>query len=207
MKETVKFYKNKYPYTPIIVGGIYASILPNHCKEFTECDDVITGIIEEAEKFKPSYDLVNVDYQIIHTTRGCIRKCKFCGVYEVEPKWSYKKSIKKEIFKKRIIFYDNNLLANPNIKNILKELIKLKKEHKINYVESQSGFDGRILLKNPEIAGLLKKAGFKNPKIAWDGSLNEFNSIYTQIQILIKYGFKAKEISVFMDIIMIYIIQ
>ena len=61
-------------------------------------------------------------------------------------------SIKGEIIqnkKKKVIFYDNNLLANEYIENILEELIELKKEKKITYVESQSGFDGRILRKKP----------------------------------------------------------
>lgn len=198
VKDTVQYYKKNYPKVPVIVGGIYASLMPKHCKSYTGCDDVIIGQIPEAEKLIPSYDLIDVDYQIIHTSRGCIRKCGFCGVYDVEPKWCCKKSIKNEIIKKNLIFYDNNLLANPYIKNILKELIELKKQRKINYLESQSGFDGRIILKNPEIGVMLKKAGFKNPKIAWDGGLNESNSIYKQIQILINAGYKAKEISVFM---------
>lgn len=35
---------------------------------------------------------------------------------------------------------------------ILNELIELKHNHKINYLESQSGFDGRILFKQPELS-------------------------------------------------------
>lgn len=198
VKDAVLNLKNKYNNVPIIIGGIYASLMPVHCKRYTKCDDVILGIIPEVEKFIPAYDLVNVDYQILHTTRGCIRKCGFCGTYKIEPDWSCKKSIKKEIIKKKLIFYDNNLLANPFINNILDELIELRKKHKISYVESQSGFDGRMLMKNPNIAKKLKDAGFKNPKIAWDNSLKEELFIKKQVQILINGGFKAKDISIFM---------
>ncbi len=104
------------------------------------------------KKVIPAYDLVDVDYQIIHTTRGCIRRCGGCGVYQIEPEWLCKKSIKDEIIMKKIIFYDNNILANKYIENILNELIELKKAHKISYVESQSGFDGRILRKKTRIS-------------------------------------------------------
>ena len=159
---------------------------------------VITGIIPEAEKLPPAYDLVDVDYQILHTTRGCIRKCGFCGTYIIEPEWLWKESIKDEITKKKLIFYDNNLLANENIENILDELIELKKEKKITYVESQSGFDGRIMLKNPHLAKKLKDAGFKNPKIAWDHSVKQAPYIKRQIDLLVDAGFKEKEISIFM---------
>lgn len=198
VRDAVHYYKRLYPSVPILVGGIYASLLPQHCLEYTGCDDVITGIVPEAEKLMPAYDLVDVDYQILHTTRGCIRKCGFCGVYVVEPDWLYKKTIKDEIFKKKIVFYDNNLLANPCIDNILDELIQLKKDKKISYVESQSGFDGRLLINNPEYAHKMKNAGFKNPKIAWDHHYSDADFIKQQLDILFEAGFKPREISVFM---------
>lgn len=198
VKSAVQFYKHKFGDVPIIVGGIYASLMPDHCKKYTGCDEVILGIINGAEELIPAYDLVDVDYQIIHTTRGCVRKCGFCGTYIIEPEWLCKKTIKNEIFMKKIIFYDNNLLANKYIDNILDELIELKKDKKISYLESQSGFDGRILLKNPKLAKKLKDAGFKNPKIAWDHSVNQADFIKKQIDILVEAGFTAKEISIFM---------
>ena len=202
VKNAVYFCKKRYGGdVPVLVGGIYASLLPEHCKEYTGCDDVIFGQIEGAENSKPAYDLVDVDYQIIHTTRGCIRQCGFCGTYIIEPEWLCKKTIKDEILrngKKKVVFYDNNLLANAYIEDILNELIELKNEKKISYLESQSGFDGRILTKKPYLAKMLKDAGFKNPKIAWDHSLKQYKEIKKQLDILLDGGFKAKEISVFM---------
>lgn len=198
VKETVSYYKHKYPNSKVVVGGIYASLLPQHCKEYTGCDVVITGTIPQVETLTPAYDLVDVDYQILHTTRGCIRKCGFCGVYKVEPTWQFKKSIKKEIIKKKLIFYDNNILANPYIEDILDELITLKKEKKINYVESQSGFDGRLLLKNSNLANKLREAGFKNPRIAWDHHITDAPFIEKQVNILTQAGYKSNKISIFM---------
>ena len=198
VKNAVIYYKNKFKDTPILVGGVYASLMPDHCKKYTKCTDVIQGPIPEVENLIPDYSLVDVDYQIIHTSRGCIRKCGFCGTYIIEPDWLCKKSIKDEIIKKKLIFYDNNLLANQHIEDILNELIELKKEKKISYLESQSGFDGRILRKKPYLAKMLKDAGFKNPKIAWDYGIKQAPKIKEQIDLLINAGFTAKEISVFM---------
>lgn len=198
VKKAVYYYKNKFKEVPIIVGGVYASLMPEHCKKNTQCDDVILGPIPEVENLNPDYSLVDVDYQIIHTSRGCIRKCGFCGTYVIEPDWRCKKSIKDEIVEKKLIFYDNNLLANQHIENILNELIELKKEKKISYLESQSGFDGRILRKKPHLARMLKEAGFKNPKIAWDYGIKQAPQIKKQIDMLIEAGFQAKEISIFM---------
>ena len=104
VKNAVLYHKNKYKNTPILVGGIYASLMPKHCKEYTKCDDVILGPIKEADELIPDYSLVDVDYQILHTSRGCIRKCGFCGTYIIEPEWTCKKSIKNEIIKKKLVF-------------------------------------------------------------------------------------------------------
>lgn len=198
VKDAVQYCRNAFPDTKIIVGGIYASLMPEDCKEFTGCDEVYVGVCEQAERCEPDYSLVDVDYQIIHASRGCIRKCPCCGVYEIEPKFTYKKSIKEEIIKRKLVFYDNNLLANPHIENILKELVDLKKSRTILNCESQSGFDGRILLSNPSLGKLLKKANFINPKIAWDGDYSEADVIKQQIDILVDSGYNYKEISVFM---------
>lgn len=174
--KTVEFYRNTIN-APIVVGGIYATLLPLHCKKYITPDHIITGPIKQTENHTPAYDLVNVNYQIINASRGCTRKCNFCGTYKTEPEWTYKKSIKDEIIKKKVIFYDNNLLANPYIVDILHELIDLRQQRKINYVESQSGFDRRILLKKPKLGESLYKAGFKNPKIAWDDGLKNSESV------------------------------
>lgn len=195
--EVVQYCKNKFPNSYIIVGGIYASLLPEHCKQYSGCDEVIRGIISEAEDVKPAYDLVDVNYQILHTSRGCIRRCGFCGTYNIEPEYIYKKSIKNEVCKKKLIFYDNNFLANPYVKDILQELIELKHNHIINYIESQSGFDGRILLQHPEYADMIKQAGFKNIKIAWDGSYDDYEDIKKQIDILLNANFKKTSIAIF----------
>lgn len=256
VKEAVDYSRNKFPDAKIVVGGIYASLLPDHCKEYTGCDDVFIGVCDEAEELQPDYSFVNVDYQIIHASRGCIRKCGCCGVYEIEPSFKYKKSvkdeiivrekqrkkeaidrtnkltdtfaeelmdreindtdlfkilkytIKREIYKDiaritsykpgKIVFYDNNLLANPFIEEILEELIELKKQRIILNCESQSGFDGRILVENPKLGNLLKQANFINPKIAWDGSFLDKNNIKRQIDVLLDSGYQNKYISIFM---------
>ena len=61
VKYAVSYYKRKFKDVPILVGGIYASLMPQQCKEYTGCDEVIFGVIEEAEKVIPAYDLVDVD--------------------------------------------------------------------------------------------------------------------------------------------------
>jgi hypothetical protein len=88
--------------------------------------------------------------------------------------------------------------VNPYVEELLHELIDLRKEKLITRCESQSGFDGRILRKNPELAKLLKEANFKDPKIAWDGPFKSYRRREEEISILECAGYKRKEIAVFM---------
>lgn len=119
-------------------------------------------------------------------------------VYKVEPHWICKKTIRDEVVKKKLVFYDNNLLANPYIEDLLSELIQLRREKVITRCESQSGFDGRVLRLKPHLAQLLQEAGFKNPRIAWDGSVTLYKDIQEMVQILVDAGYKPGDISIFM---------
>ena len=203
VKEAVDYSKNLLPDVDVVVGGIFASLMPEKCREYTGCDYVQQGIIPEAEHIKPDYSLLgedekDIDYQIIHSSRGCIRKCGFCGTYIIEPDFSCEKSIRNEIIRKKLVFYDNNLLANPDVEELLHELIALRKEKIITSCESQSGFDGRVLKKRPHLAKLLKESNFKAPKIAWDGSVKGHKARKKEIDLLVDAGYNPKEISVFM---------
>lgn len=198
--DAVSYYRHIFPKSLINVGGIYVSLFfddpdfNNKCIEF----DVkpVKGIVQSFEKAEPDYNLVDVDYQIIHASRGCKRQCPFCGVWKIEPDFISKKSIKSEIIKNKLVFYDNNLLANPSIENILQELAELKVDGRVVYSESQSGFDGRLL--TSKLAKLLKKARFINPRIAWDSQFSECEKIEEQINMLSGAGYNKKNISIFM---------
>jgi len=205
VREAVQYYKGLFPAARVIVGGIYASLhTKEQVKAFTGCDEVHQGVMPEAEKYAPAYDLIEelngepIDYQIIHASRGCKRKCEFCGTWIIEPKFKTEKSIKDRVTHKKLVFYDNNLLMNPHIESILEELAELKKEKNILWCESQSGLDGRILVKKPHLAKMLKNAGFRYPRIAWDWGLKEHTRIKKQLDILTEAKYPAKDLYVFM---------
>lgn len=198
--DSINFYKTHYPEARIQVGGIYASLMPEHAKQ-SGCDDVQIGLYRNgvAEANEPAYDMVDVDYQIIHASRGCFRRCNFCGTWKIEPEVTYKKSIKEEIRKKKLVFYDNNLIANPYIKDILSEIAEFRFSDKSKVsCESQSGLDGRLLIKDHEIAILLKKARFQYPRIAWDGPYSHWPKIKEQIKVLKNAAFPSEDIFIFM---------
>jgi hypothetical protein len=193
--ETVHYYKRRFPNAPVVVGGIYATLMPDHCRQ-SGCDEVYIGLHKEAEFFPPAYDLVDADFQIVNTSRGCPRKCGFCGVWRIEPQFTCKRSISEEICRNKVLFYDNNLLANPYIGNILEEIAAVRVDGRSVICESQCGIDGRLL--TYDIARLLKRAHFLYPRIAWDHSYEQHEQMKTQIDTLVSAGYNPKDIYVFM---------
>jgi hypothetical protein len=193
--KAVQYYKQRFARAWVVVGGIYASLMPDHCKE-SGCDEVYVGLHKEAEQFPPAYDLVDADFQIIHTSRGCTRRCAFCGVWKIEPRFAYKKSIAEEIHKNRVLFYDNNLLANPYIEFILEEIAALRINGRAIICESQCGIDGRLLTQG--MAQLLKKSRLIYPRIAWDNEYEQYEHIESQIGMLVEAGYNPRDIYIFM---------
>lgn len=207
--DAVEYYRGLFPDATIIVGGIYATIhsdkqeFQNKLRQYNARCHI--GLYDEAERFYPDYSLLGsvIDYHATHAMRGCIRKCGFCGTWKIEPKREDKTTAEliaelKAIGKNRVIFFDNNFLANKQIKQILEEVAALRINNRPIIFESQSGFDGRLLEKEPELAKLLKKARFQNVRIAWDNAVSDSSSIKKQIDSLADAGYKAKDISVFM---------
>lgn len=196
--EAVRHYRALYPKARIEVGGIYASLMPDHCKR-SGCDHVEVGLYRGgiAEDVEPAYDLVDVDFQIIHASRGCARHCGFCGAWRIEPKVTYRKSVTDLITKRRVLFYDNNLLANPHIDSILQELSEFRlPDGRTVRCESQCGFDARLLTSRR--ANGLKQARFRQPRIAWDGPYSGWPDLREAVGRLEDAGYSRRDIYIFM---------
>ena len=198
--DTAAYYHEVYPNARIEIGGIYASLMYKDCKKRSPFAWVFRGLYRKgaAEKVKIDYSLLpdELGYQIIHGSRGCTRRCKFCGTWKIEPVFTNKESISREICTNRLIFYDNNFLANPHIEEILRELAETKYNGRVVCSESQCGIDGRLL--TPKVAKMLKEARFANPRIAWDGSYDQWREIKKQIDMLTEARYIAQNIYVFM---------
>lgn len=199
--EAAKFYHKAYPIARIEIGGIYASLMKKDCKRKSPFAYVYRGLYRGgvAEKVVPDYSLLpdDLDYQIIHTSRGCTRRCTFCGTWRIEPEFTCVDSVLPLIKKRKLVFYDNNFLANPHIDEILCEISKYRtpKGGRLT-CESQSGFYLNLL--TSKRAKLLKAARFKNPRIAWDGSYEQWPKVKKAIEILQEAGYSRLNIFIFM---------
>jgi hypothetical protein len=163
--EVIRFYTAQYRKAEIIVGGIYATLCSEHLREeFKNRIRIHKGLFKKIDNILPDYSLVpEWKASIIFSSRGCIRKCSFCSVHKLEPKFHPRKSIKRLIYPghKKVIFWDNNILASPYWRDIFDELEELNLE-----VDFNQGLDARLL--NEEVALKLKELKMPIVRLAYD---------------------------------------
>jgi len=163
--DAIRYYSKKYRKARIIVGGIYATLCPNHLKEtFQNRIEIHQGLVPEAEDILPDYTLVpEWRASILFSTRGCIRRCPFCSVPVLEPKFEAKQSIRHLMHPNhnKVIFWDNNILASPYWNDIFHELEELNLE-----VDFNQGLDARLLTEGT--AERLRKLTIPIIRLAYD---------------------------------------
>jgi hypothetical protein len=186
--DAVQYYKIQFPNVELSLGGIYASLLPDHARR-SGADYVHTGVYHEADDFIPDYSLVpNWDASILFASRGCIRKCGFCSVPKIEGRLQMKESIKSLIYPghKKIILFDNDILGAPNWRDIFDELIELNLPTDFN-----QGLDARLV--TDEVAERLSKMKMRAIRLAFDYSgIKKF--VERAIVTLNKHGIKSRRL-------------
>lgn len=154
-------------------------------------DDFFSAPIED---LTPDYSILDqIDYEypvndayFMYASRGCVRKCKFCGVPALEGAQRDTNSLTAVVEniqrlygeKKDLILMDNNVVASAQFKEIIAEIIDLGFERgakirrgKIDIlrrVDFNQGVDARILCKDPMYLRELAKIAIKPLRIAFD---------------------------------------
>lgn len=176
-------YFNKYDI-------IYSSKLFNFSKEDITClntKELIKGGsgFDISKKLPDHIENSDVDYSIYPKcnyslqmfSRGCIRKCPFCIVYEKEGNIKPINPISLNPKGKWIEILDNNFFANPEWKSAINMLLKWNQ--KVNF----HGIDLRII--NEEQAYYLNKLKhYKQIHIAWD---NPKDDLLPKIKEMLKF--------------------
>ena len=162
--EAVACYKRMFPDASFHLGGIYASLLPEHAK-LSGADVVHAGLFYEAESLMPAYDLVpKWRASILFASRGCIRRCGFCSVPKLEGRPnSLRYGIRDLIYPthNRVILWDNNILGNMNWREVLDELIEIGLE-----VDFNQGLDARLV--TDEVAERIGRIKMSVIRLAYD---------------------------------------
>jgi hypothetical protein len=192
IRKTIRKYRILYPEAKIILGGIYATLMYDHANTLG-ADYVHKGLFEMAEDLMPAYDLVpDWNASIIFTSRGCIRKCKFCGVHILEGAIKREeRTLKSKVYEghKRIILQDNNILAHKYWKEIFQELKDLNMEVDIN-----SGLDCRLL--NEEHIKYLSEIRIPHIRLAYD-TWGMGDKVKRSVELLKSVGFTGDDIIIY----------
>lgn len=197
--KAVNSYRSLCPDVPVILGGIYASLMPEHASQNLNVDYIWKGVIPEAEKVCPDYSLVpEWDSSIGFSSRGCIRRCPFCAVWKMEPVYNANNSIEHFINPKysQIVLWDNNFLASPHRDRILDYLASYRNvSRKRVEVDFNQGLDARLV--TPDTAKQLASLKTKTIRLAYD-NLGDRTAIATAIENLANAGISKKKILVYM---------
>jgi len=226
--EVIKILKEKYPKTPIILGGTYPTLCFNHANKFSQADFVF-----KADKLQDFFNLLGVefdfselfstlpdynyfysqlDYVVLRTSWGCPFNCSYCAIKRLF-KGFFKVPEEKILnfilnyYQKGIrdfVFYDEALLyEQSSIKKLLSQLKKLKLSLRFH---TPNALHLRFLDK--EVAVLLKETNFVNPHFGLEtlnptlqkewGDKVNIEDLTRAIKILKKAGFKEGEFSVYL---------
>jgi len=176
----------------VIVGGIAATLFPDLFKK--EGVNVHIGLHPEAEAYCPDYSLLeeNPKYSISHTSRGCVRKCGFCMVHKLEPKFKNRYCWEMDLAPgvNKVLFYDNNWLAkrDNDLKKDIETLHKLVKAGKIKYIDFNQGLDARLMTE--EKADLLKGLPIVPVRFAFD-NMEEDGYYQNAVRMMAGRGFHS----------------
>jgi radical SAM superfamily enzyme YgiQ (UPF0313 family) len=125
VQAAIRLAREQFPATPVILGGIYATLCPEHAREHSGADFFITGPGEEAMGRQlaalglpapqgghpgplllddlpyPALDLLShLSYLPILTSRGCPLDCGYCASRLLQPQFQRRQplAVVEEIF-------------------------------------------------------------------------------------------------------------
>lgn len=199
LREAARLAKEIWPQVPLVVGGIYATLCPEHCRRHIPADYVLSGpafprlpgILAElslpAISNPPATSLLPLpevlgDAAVLRINQGCPYRCRYCssyalsgGFYAGDPKLAFREveSIYLKLGTKIFAFYDDALLV-------------AKEEVMVPFLERiiAAGYPLAFYLPNAihldfmdeSLAALMFRAGFRELRIGFESSRSEFHT-------------------------------
>lgn len=199
--EAVNLSKEIYPDTPVVTGGIYATLMPEHCKTQTYSDYVVSGntisdiktILSDHSLPEPSGGIPSAplmiegvwkDAGVIRLNEGCPFHCDYCAsnllcssfaAGNAETAFETLAEMHERFDTGNFAFYDDALLINSSQSiNPFLELV-IKKELPVKFYLPNAV---HLQFLDKETAKLMKRAGFQEIRLGYESSSTSFHSNY-----------------------------
>lgn len=112
--RVIQLVKDRYPESFVVLGGVYATLCPDHARAcsgadrvvtgegFAEVLDIVGGILGDPSSRSreslhldgldyPAFDLYpTLDYCCILTSLGCPYRCTYCAAWRIKPGFSHR---------------------------------------------------------------------------------------------------------------------
>lgn len=229
--KAIKYYRfsvKGQPSNDLIVGGVLGSLLGDDIIEEVNCK-VVKGLLDSNGKLGfeddgvidsmvPDYSILDeIEYKyptsnayIGYSTKGCIRKCKFCAVPKIEPAFKNYLPISEQIDsirekygpKRDLLLLDNNVLASSEFEKIIDQIRVRGFERGAKFVyknrngqevkvqrivDFNQGIDARLL--DEKKMELLSTIAIRPLRIAFDNIA--YAELYKRkVRLACKYGIK-----------------
>lgn len=182
VREASEALKKTFPDTPLILGGVYATLIPDHASKNSMADYILKGNTKALEKIisvkippfnkwpAPDYsDYQKVSYAVIRTSYGCRKSCSYCGIKFLSGGYEFKEGgvvsdevrIMRDRYQlKDIVFYDDDLLFSPGLNEYLRYPAAGVRIHTPNGLSAE--------LINGKMAQDMMRGGFIDPCVSAD---------------------------------------
>jgi len=204
VQETIALLRETFPGVPLLLGGIYASLLPDHARENCQPDEVLTGPGERVLfqalhrytgiefaydpaaaplEFRPALDLMQrVKFLPLITSRGCPYRCAYCASLRIFDGFIQRNP-------EEVIHEIESAVVKYGISDIAlydDAFLVNAREHALPILEAvaqrlpglrwhtPNGLHAAAI--TPEVAAAMKKAGFETIRIGLESSSDDFHS-------------------------------
>jgi radical SAM superfamily enzyme YgiQ (UPF0313 family) len=203
VQETIRYLRGAFPAAPIILGGIYATLMTDHARQYAGADSVVAGefeqqiipfLLNQPPKFpmkslhdypEPAWHLTHEQsYRVIMTSRGCPYRCTFCASDLLnEKKFVQRRTedilaeIERFFFEdgvRHLVFYDDALLIHH--RKHFDPLLRKIIERGLHFqLHAPNGLNAREI--DAELAELMYASSFQTIRLALESVSPEIQKV------------------------------
>lgn len=183
VREVIEDVRKLQPHATIILGGVYATLCPDHASSLG-ADRVVNGTDLHALGLPlsdglPAWETVVTEVGVMKITEGCPFRCTYCSVPVVYPNFMGRPADEcleelqylQRMGARHVAFYDDALLFKPDtiLLPFLEAVIRSGVEVSFH---TPNALNARFI--TPDVAQLMVRAGFKTFFLGFESSAYEW---------------------------------